>query len=175
MYAHSTTGGAPFPVSPAGVNFMGSLLASLRTRIVRIMYRIRRAYFCYIWQMDIGEGVHLSGTAKLDKTYPRGVHVGPYTSIAFGATILTHDSVNQRWRDVFIGENCLIGARAMILPGVRIGRNCIVSPASVVMRDVPDGSVVAGNPARVVETNIRTGPYGVRAAAIVEKLPAKNP
>jgi acetyltransferase-like isoleucine patch superfamily enzyme len=112
--------------------------------------------------MDIGEGTKISMTAKLDKTNPLGVHIGHHTSLAFGAAILTHDFINNRHCDVHIGNNCFIGARAIILPGVTIGDNCIVSAASVVMRDVPERSLVVGNPARVVETNIKTGSWGLR-------------
>jgi acetyltransferase-like isoleucine patch superfamily enzyme len=63
---------------------------------------------------------------------------------------------------VRIGDNCLIGAHSIILPGVTIGDNCIVAAASLVARDVPAGSLVTGNPARVVETGVRTTHYGVR-------------
>jgi len=113
--------------------------------------------------MDIGEGTRLSLSAKLDKTNPRGIHIGKYTAVAFGAAILAHDSVNNRNRDVYIGDNCFIGAHAIILPGVSIGDNCIVAAACVVARDVPAGSFVAGNPARVVEHNVKTTRYGVRS------------
>jgi acetyltransferase-like isoleucine patch superfamily enzyme len=84
--------------------------------------------------------------------------------VTFGAAVLAHDYVNSRDRDVRIGDECFIGAHAIILPGVTIGNNCIVAAASVVARDVPDGSLVAGNPARLVERNVRTTHYGVRVA-----------
>lgn len=112
--------------------------------------------------MDIGEGSVVSLSAKLDKTNPAGIHIGKYTVVTFGAAILTHDYVNVVNRDVRIGDNCFIGAHAIILPGVTIGDNCIVAAASVVARDVPSGSLVAGNPARVVERNVQTTHYGVR-------------
>jgi acetyltransferase-like isoleucine patch superfamily enzyme len=104
----------------------------------------------------------ISLSAKLDKTNPRGIHIGRYSVVAFGAAVLTHDYVNRRDRDVHIGDDCFIGAHAIILPGVTIGDNCIVAAASVVARDVPAGSLVAGSPARIVESNLRTTHYGVR-------------
>jgi acetyltransferase-like isoleucine patch superfamily enzyme len=112
--------------------------------------------------MDIGEGSVVSLSAKLDRTNPRGVHIGTYTVVTFGAAILTHDYVNGVDRDVFVGDNCFIGAHAIVLPGVTIGDNCIVAAAAVVVRDVPSGSLVAGNPARVIEHNVKTTHYGVR-------------
>jgi acetyltransferase-like isoleucine patch superfamily enzyme len=123
---------------------------------------LRSRYLVSVWKMEIGEGTTISFSAKLDKTNPRGIHIGKYTTITFGAAILTHDYVNNRDADVHIGDNCFIGAHSIILPGVTIGDHCIVSAASVVARDLPGGSFAAGNPARVLERNVRTGPYGVR-------------
>jgi acetyltransferase-like isoleucine patch superfamily enzyme len=128
---------------------------------------LRRQYFIHMWKMDIGEGTSISMSAKLDKTNPRGIHIGTYSTITFGAAILTHDYVNRRDRDVYIGDNCFIGAHAIILPGVTIGNSCIVAAASVVARDVPAGSLVAGNPARVVEHHVQTTHYGVRISRAI--------
>jgi carbonic anhydrase/acetyltransferase-like protein (isoleucine patch superfamily) len=112
--------------------------------------------------MKIGEGSVVSFSAKLDKTNPHGIHIGSYSVIAFGASILTHDWVNDRDCDVYIGDSCFIGAHSIVLPGVHIGNHCIIAAGSVVPRDVPAGSLVAGNPAHVVEANIQTARYGVR-------------
>jgi maltose O-acetyltransferase len=51
-----------------------------------------------------------------------------------------------------IGNNCFIGARAFIMPGVIIGHNSIVGAGSIVSKSVPPNVVVAGNPARVICT-----------------------
>ena len=145
---------------------MGIPLASLiRDKLAHSVVRtLRRQYFVRVWHMDIGEGTIISRSAKLDKTNPRGIHIGKYSVVAFGAAILTHDWVNNRNRDVHIGDNCFIGAHSIVLPGVTIGDNCIVSAASVVVRDVPAGSLVTGNPARVVENNVKTTHYGIRSS-----------
>jgi acetyltransferase-like isoleucine patch superfamily enzyme len=121
--------------------------------------------------MQLGEGCCVSFSAKLDKTNPRGLHIGQYTVVTFGAAILTHDYVNGVDRDVYIGDNCFIGAHALILPGVRIGNNCIVAAGALVARDVPSGCLVAGNPARVVETNLKTTHYGVRVRVEPQEIP----
>jgi acetyltransferase-like isoleucine patch superfamily enzyme len=139
----------------------------IRELLREVVLRLRRQYLVRVWQMDIGEGTAISGSAKLDKTNPRGVHIGKYSVVTFGAAILTHDYVNQLDRDVHIGDNCFIGAHSIVLPGVTIGNGCIVAAASVVARDVPAGSLVAGNPARVVEHNVKTTRYGVRVSPAV--------
>ena len=134
----------------------------MRDALREVVLVLRRQYLNRVWKMDIGEGTAISMSAKLDKTNPQGIHVGKYSVITFGVAILTHDYVNQLNRDVRIGDNCFIGAHAIILPGVTIGDSCIVAAAAVVARDVPPGSLVAGNPARVVEHHVQTTHYGVR-------------
>ena len=114
------------------------------------------------WGIDIGSGCRISLTATLDKTNPRGVHIGAETDISSRVDIMAHDSVHMQHVDTRIGERCHIGVGAVIYPGVKVGDGCIVAPGAVVMRDVAAGSVVVGNPARVVEKDIRTGKYGVR-------------
>ncbi|MBV8440578.1 MAG: acyltransferase [Hyphomicrobiales bacterium] len=127
-----------------------------------VMERFHCALLSGLWGMDLGEGCRVSLKARLDKTNPRGVHIGKHVSVARDAAILAHDSVEVRHLDTFIGERCAIGASAVIYPGVRIGDGCIIDAGAVVTRDIPPGSAVAGNPARIVEKNIRTGKFGVR-------------
>lgn len=57
-------------------------------------------------------------------------------------------------REVVIEDDVWIGARAILLPGVRVGQGSVVAAAAVVTKSVPPFSVVAGNPARVVKTRI---------------------
>ncbi len=104
--------------------------------------------------MDIDPTATFSLSARFDLTYPKGIHVGAESYIAFDAAILTHDYVRKLYRDTHIGRHCFIGARSIILPGVRIGDRCIVGAGSVVTKDVPPHSVVAGNPARIIHKNV---------------------
>jgi len=134
--------------------------AYVRNRLRNSVNRLYIFYLRAVWHMDIGAETRVSLSARLDKTNPKGIHIGRQCSVNFDVAILTHDFVNRVHRDVHIGDRCLIGARTIIYPGVRIGDSCIVSAASVVMKDVPAGSLVAGNPARVMESGIETGPYG---------------
>lgn len=52
----------------------------------------------------------------------------------------------------YIERKALIGAGAVLLPGVRIGAEALVGAGAVVTGDVAPRSVVAGNPARVIKT-----------------------
>ena len=53
-------------------------------------------------------------------------------------------------RPVVIEDDVWIGARVIILPGVRIGTGSVIGAGSVVTHDVGPYSVVAGNPARLI-------------------------
>lgn len=52
---------------------------------------------------------------------------------------------------VYIGDDCWICARSIILLGVKIGRGCVVAAGAVVTKDVPDYCVVGGNPASIIK------------------------
>ena len=54
-------------------------------------------------------------------------------------------------KTVTIGENCWIGSRVTIIPGVKIGEGVVVGAGSVITKDVPDYAVIGGNPARVLK------------------------
>ena len=45
---------------------------------------------------------------------------------------------------VSIGNNVMIGADTIILPGVTIGDNVIIAAGSVVSKDIPSGTVAGG-------------------------------
>lgn len=48
-----------------------------------------------------------------------------------------------------VGENCWIGAGALIMPGVMIGGKSVIGAGSVVTKDIPANVVAYGNPCRV--------------------------
>ena len=51
---------------------------------------------------------------------------------------------------VTIGDNCWIGAGAIICPNVTIGNNVVVGAGAVVTKSFGDDVVIAGNPAKVI-------------------------
>lgn len=50
-----------------------------------------------------------------------------------------------------VGDHCFIGCGARIMPGVNIGNNCVVGANAVVTHDVPPYSMVAGVPAKIIK------------------------
>ncbi|KAK8071213.1 hypothetical protein PG997_011416 [Apiospora hydei] len=53
-------------------------------------------------------------------------------------------------RPIRIEDDCWIGARALILPGVRVGRGSTVAAGAVVTKDVEPYSLVGGVPAKLI-------------------------
>ncbi|KQS68839.1 DapH/DapD/GlmU-related protein [Modestobacter sp. Leaf380] len=120
----------------------------------------RRQYYNRLWGMHIHPTAMFSLSAYFDRTYPAGVHVGAHSYVAFGATILCHDRTRGLYVDTVIGQNCFVGARSMILPGVTVGDESIVAAGAIVTKDVPPRTIVAGNPAKVIRRDIEVGHYG---------------
>lgn len=129
-------------------------------KLRRWIVALKRLYYVRLWGMDIHPTAQFSLSAKFDLTHPKGVHVGAHSYIAFEARILCHDMTRGIYLDTRIGENCFIGGRSLIMPGVSIGDGSIVGAGSVVVRSCPPGSVLAGNPARIVREGIRASRYG---------------
>lgn len=121
---------------------------------------LRLWYLRRFWGMDIHPSCQISLSAKLDFTYPAGVHVGENTYLAFESRILCHDRTRGLYLHTRIGKNCFIGGRSLILPGVEVGDGCVIGAGAVVTKSVPDACVVAGNPAQILRQNIEVGPYG---------------
>ncbi|MEQ9142877.1 MAG: acyltransferase [Parvibaculaceae bacterium] len=113
------------------------------------------------WGLDLHPTCTFSLSTHFDLTHPKGVHVGPYAYIAFDAAILAHDMTRALRLDTYIGENCFIGSRSVILPGVRVGDGSIVGSGAVVTKDVPPATIVAGNPAAIIKKNITVARFGV--------------
>ena len=57
----------------------------------------------------------------------------------------------EKFETTVVKRGASIGANATILPGLTLGENCIVGAGAVVTRSVPDHAVVVGNPARVTK------------------------
>jgi len=109
---------------------------------------LRKQICRHVWGMDVDPTSRIAISAYMDRTWPKGVHVGASTIIDEEAVVLTHDLTRGVRFDTRIGSGCYIGPRAIIMPGVSIGDGAIVLPGSVVTRNVAAGSTVSGNPAR---------------------------
>lgn len=131
-------------------------LRALRNSLVTL----RRLWCVRVWGMDIHPTAQFSLSAKFDRTFPIGVHVGAYSYVAFDVRVLTHDMTRGLYLHTRIGQNCFIGGRSMILPGIEIGDGSVVAAGAIVTKSVPPGCLVAGNPARILREGIDVGKFG---------------
>ena len=95
---------------------------------------------------------------------PYLITIGHHVAIAEGVSFVTHDGGTYAFRHlpryhqvikfgrITIHDNCVIGQRVIILPGVTIGPNSVVAAGSVVSRNIPANVLAAGNPAKPVMT-----------------------
>lgn len=136
------------------------ILSKLRIVVYNISVYIRPWIYRHFYKMEIGKGVQISCKSEIDRGInPRGVHIGDYTRIA-SAQVLTHDDCRNLKADVYIGRNCFLASRSIILPGVHIGDEVIVGAGAVVTKDVPSHCIVAGNPARIIRRGVNCEHYG---------------
>ena len=126
-----------------------------------VVLRARTFWFNRFWGMSVDPTAKVSLSAKLDKTNPKGIHIGAYTTVTFGVAVLSHDLCRVAYLDTHIGKNCFIGAHSIILPGVTVGDGSIVAAGSVVRKNVPPNTIVGGNPAKIIREGIKTLRYGV--------------
>lgn len=115
----------------------------------------------------IGDNCFLDGRAKLK--------IGSHVAIASQVLIYNseHDINSEDFQPieepVEIGDYVFIGARAIILPGVKIGRGAVVASGAVVTKDVPPGKIVGGVPAEEIgERKIKSYRYRLGRARLFQ-------
>jgi len=110
--------------------------------------RLKRHLFRLLG-MDVGEGVAWGLESTPDVFWPQLITVEDHVVIGYDATILCHEFLVDEYRtgEVVIGEGAMIGAGAVVLPGVEVGEGARVAANSLVTEDVPPRTTVAGVPA----------------------------
>jgi acetyltransferase-like isoleucine patch superfamily enzyme len=100
----------------------------------------------------VGRGAAVGLEATPDVFWPELLTIETDAVVGYGATLLCHEFLQDEYRtgEVVVGERAMIGAGAVVLPGVEVGSDAQVAANSLVTRDVPPGATVAGVPAREV-------------------------
>lgn len=135
-------------------------MSKIRNFIRLIVITLRHFILTAVYGMHIDRSARISFGTKLDKTNPKGIHIGEESYIASGALIFTHDYARGIHKDTYIGKRCFIGANAIVMCGISIGDEVIVGAGAIVTRDVPSHCIVAGNPAKIIKTDIHTKKFG---------------
>jgi acetyltransferase-like isoleucine patch superfamily enzyme len=133
------------------------------------LYKARRARIHYgLWRFRRAGGVMGERCLFADLpgfgAEPYLISLGNDVAMAAEVSFITKDGAthvfrnDDRYRKVIkyghinILDNCVIGERTILLPGVTIGPDSVVAAGSVVARSVPPGVLAAGNPAKPVMT-----------------------
>ena len=107
---------------------------------------------------EVGENVRFQ--PRLIPLYPELIKLHNNIMVAAGVRFVTHDATYRVLNCLGVGkfpervgcievmDNVFIGYNATILPNVKIGQNCIIGAGAVVTKDLEPNGVYAGNPAK---------------------------
>lgn len=105
----------------------------------------------------IGEGSNIQDGSVIHLADDLPAIVGAYCTVGHGAVI----------HACTVGDECLIGMRAVVLDGAEIGDQCLIAAGSVVTprTKIPAGSMVMGTPGKAVRQLRPDERAGLRAWA----------
>lgn len=111
-------------------------------------------------QIEINDNAGISGASIVAAT---SIKIGMRVLIGAGACLWDtdfhpldpnkrrdHQTKGAKKAPIIIEDDVFIGARAIILKGVRVGRGAVVGAGAVVSKSVDPGQIIAGNPGRVI-------------------------
>jgi acetyltransferase-like isoleucine patch superfamily enzyme len=133
--SHSTALGVAHPI-------VLRTLASGASIVIGADCGLSGTTICSTSRIGIGDRVLVGADVVITDTDFHAVDLVPrrYAPIPLGET-----------RDaVVIEDDVFVGARSVILKGVRVGKGSVVGAGSIVTTDIPAGVVAAGNPCRVI-------------------------
>ena len=111
---------------------------------------------CFITGRQTSIGSHTTINRRCYLDGRGGLRIGNNVNISPEVYLLslTHDFQDPKFppvpMEVVIEDYVWIGARAMILPGVKLSQGCVVGAGAVVTKDVPPYTIVAGVPAKKI-------------------------
>lgn len=112
-------------------------------------------YLCLKYGMDIGKKCRVSWKAHLDKSInPKDIHIGDNTWVLSDTMILAHNHCRNLKVDTYIGGNCIVGIRSIILSGIKVGNQVVIGAGSMVTKNIHSICISTGNPAKVLKENV---------------------
>ena len=109
-------------------------------------------------RLEIGEYSFIGRGTEFDVSH--SVTVGQHVLLGPGVFVTDHnhnfargmriDQQGCRSTPVIIEDDCWLGAKVVVLPGVTIHRGAVVGAGAVVTKDLPAYSISVGVPSRVI-------------------------
>jgi maltose O-acetyltransferase len=137
-----------------------------RTRLLKALFGStgKRLYVEPFFACDYGSNIYLGDNfyanfgcvildaceVRIGKNCMLGPQVGLYTA-THPLDPTERSSGKEYGKPVSIGDDCWIGGRAVINPGVALGNNVVVASGAVVTKSFGGNVVLAGNPAKVIK------------------------
>lgn len=120
----------------------------------------RGAQFSSAVRLGDNSGIGINARVEAHVTIGNDVMMGPDCMLFTANHTVSDPTIPMRRqgfdapRPIVIEDDVWIGARVIILPGVRVGKGSVIGAGSVVTRDVEPYSIVAGNPARFIRSRL---------------------
>lgn len=143
---------------------------SVRERVTQCRYRQLKRYYLFLYYLYLrhyGCYIGHSTTFANMPILPHGFHgvfiaggvkIGSdcviFHQVTIGANAIPFSS---RGGTPVIGNNCYIGAGAVIVGGIEVGDNCRIGANCTVACDIPANSVVVSQPPRIIQHSSALG------------------
>ncbi len=127
------------------------------------------AFYRLFFRMKIGKKVAFV-QIELDYLLPEAIEIGDDSTIGWKAKLMTHEFTQdfQRYGEIIIGKNVLVGGFSVVRCGVSIGDNSIVAACSFVNKDIPPNEIWGGVPAKRIEKRFKQTSNGKPTRAEIE-------
>ena len=109
-------------------------------------------------KLELGSG-YISRNCKI-RTF-HNIEIGNNVAISENFTIwdddthiLNNNEIEDKHKEIKIGNHVWIGNNVTILKGVKIGNNVVIASNSLVNKNIPDNCLCAGIPAKIIKENI---------------------
>ena len=123
--------------------------------------------FCVVpGQVSIGNYVHIAPFCLVAGGEP-GITMEDFSGLAYGVQVfsqsddysggtLTNPTVSDKYKKerkakVYIGRHVIIGASAIVFPGIDLAEGCSVGAKALVVKSTQPWGIYAGNPARRIK------------------------
>lgn len=113
------------------------------------LHRLGFKYNIRIPENICGYGLSIPHIAGCGGCFANAKRIGNYCSLQTG--VLLGKSYGSEDEKPIIGDNVKFGPGAKVLGGITIGDNCFIGANAVVLKDMPANSLVGGVPAKVIK------------------------